>query len=264
MPDDKDKVIKIPIRITNNTIRYYYGGDLPKFSDVVIGDLIVPEFAVKDKKFISIIQAEQKYQILDRDTILMMGINGNDIPSKFRPNLNEYKLDHEYKIYNGFVSVYLKEPLFLQYRGSKMPTLSDANCHIEALKKDAISLNNAFTIISEEFETSRKSHTGNVFDKCFYKSGDGKWYPIKKLREHVVSLFEESLVLDYKTYKLKNNNLKMDDLKENEIYVVGYLIEYKTISGKKIKELYKDKKDKKFIEIVNSLLDKNIICEVRE
>lgn len=264
MSDDNDKVIKIPIRIANNIIRYYYGGDLPEFSDGAIGDLIVPEFAVIDKKFISIIQAEQKYQILDRDTIVMMGIKGNDLPTEFRQNINPNHLDHEYKIHDGFVGVLLKEPLYLQYRGSKKPTLSDVKCYIEVLKIDAISLNNAFTIISEKFETSRKSHTGNVFDKCFYKSENGKWYPINKLREDIVSKFEESLVLDYKSYKLENNSLKIDALKENEMYLVGYLIEYKIISGKKIKELYKDKKDNKFIEIINSLLDKNIISEVTE
>jgi hypothetical protein len=36
---------------------------------------------------------------------------------------------------------------------------------IPALEKSAESLNHAFTLISEVFETKRRSHSGNVFER---------------------------------------------------------------------------------------------------
>ena len=55
--------------------------------------------------------------------------------------------------------------------GTKRATLGDCNCGIPALSREAISLNHAYSLISEVFEPHRKGHGGNVFKKVFYEYG---------------------------------------------------------------------------------------------
>ena len=45
-----------------------------------------------------------------------------------------------------------------------------------------ISLNHAFTKLSEIFEPWRKSHTGNVYQRFLYLEKDSRWYPLELLR----------------------------------------------------------------------------------
>ena len=50
--DSLNKTVSIPIRYANGKIEYFYGGKLPKLKDGVIGELILPAYAVEDKKFL--------------------------------------------------------------------------------------------------------------------------------------------------------------------------------------------------------------------
>jgi len=45
------------------------------------------------------------------------------------------------------------------------------------------SLNQAFTRLSEVFEPWRKAHTGNIYERVFYRATDGHWAPLKELRD---------------------------------------------------------------------------------
>jgi len=47
------------------------------------------------------------------------------------------------------------------------------------------SLNHAYTLLSELFETNRQSHTGNIYKQVFYKESDEQWYPLDKLRNPI-------------------------------------------------------------------------------
>ena len=54
----------------------------------------------------------------------------------------------------------------------------------EAIKLETVSsLNHAYTVLSELIEPQRSSHTGNVYTYVFYEESDGKWYPLRNLRE---------------------------------------------------------------------------------
>jgi hypothetical protein len=44
-------------------------------------------------------------------------------------------------------------------------------------EKPVDSLNQAFTRLSELFEPWRTSHTGNIYDRIYYRESDGRWYP---------------------------------------------------------------------------------------
>jgi hypothetical protein len=60
----------------------------------------------------------------------------------------------------------------------------------------AISLNHAFTILSEVFEPWRKSHTGNVYQRFFYEEADGLWYPLELLRDAKLAQKEQEVAFD--------------------------------------------------------------------
>ena len=65
--------------------------------------------------------------------------------------------------------------------GSERAKLSECRCGIFLLQKEARSLNHAFTLLSEHFETERLSHTGNVFRQGFTKH-NGHWVCLDDLR----------------------------------------------------------------------------------
>jgi hypothetical protein len=63
-------------------------------------------------------------------------------------------------------------------------------------EKTAISLNHAFTMLSEMYETHRLSHTGNVYNRVFYQEANGYWYPLADLREGVLANAEHQLLVE--------------------------------------------------------------------
>jgi hypothetical protein len=55
-------------------------------------------------------------------------------------------------------------------------------CTIPSLNMEAESLNHAFTIISEAYETKRRSHSGNVFERAYAQNDSGHWNNLDDLR----------------------------------------------------------------------------------
>lgn len=266
--DSLSKTVKIPVRIVNGKVNYYYGGELPSIKSGAIGDLVIKEYDVEDNNFLLVSQYEERIEILKQNTILMFAVNINSIPEKLWSHVNQLETrDHKNYL---FVKAKLLTPLELLIRGSKKFNLLEADCYITCLEKEASSLNNALTIISQEFEPERKSHTGNVFEKCYYQDGQ-LWHPLEDLRLREESNFEERLFLDNKLFHLAKDvrisiecdRFNRDIFGENELIVINHIFEKEYIDGSVIKEKLKDTK-KDYINIINDLLDKSIIYEFRK
>ena len=60
----------------------------------------------------------------------------------------------------------------------------------------AISLNHAFTLLSEVYEPWRKAHTGSVYERFYYLESDGKWYPLALLRDAGIAQQEQKIAKD--------------------------------------------------------------------
>lgn len=60
----------------------------------------------------------------------------------------------------------------------------------------AISLNHAFTMLSEVYEPWRKAHTGSAYERFFYQEADGKWYPLLLLRDASIAAQEQKIAAD--------------------------------------------------------------------
>lgn len=263
----EEKTVKIPIRIVNGSIKYFYGGELPQIIDGAIGELVLQENALYDDRFIKIAQMENEVQILPKGSIIMVGVDSSQTPEILRPHLRNLTLARTSLSYgmatnNDFVEVRLKEPLKLLLRGSKKSSLKSVRCFIECLKKEAESLNDAYSKISTDFEPQRRSHTGNAFQKCWYNHNN-EWLPIEALREQFESKYEEKLFLDYKIFELEHDKMHCNnDIEGNECMIIDAMLENGgRLTGTEIKNILKQDKQE-YIDIIISLIRKGIIKEV--
>ncbi|MDP2958677.1 MAG: hypothetical protein Q8N53_19790 [Longimicrobiales bacterium] len=98
---------------------------------------------------------------------------------------------------NRLVRVVLEEDLFLTVRATKRASLRPCPVEIPALERTASSLNEAYSIISREFEPWRRSVAGNVFWKVHYLAervdGTDHWRTLERLRFQRECEFERQL-----------------------------------------------------------------------
>ena len=55
-------------------------------------------------------------------------------------------------------------------------------------ERQPLSLNHAYTLLSEIYEIHRASHTGSIYQTVFYRGEGGRWYPLDLLREIGIAL----------------------------------------------------------------------------
>src|SRR5262245_38230800 len=90
-----------------------------------------------------------------------------------------------------FARIALQDVLYLHLRGTKAPTLSVTTCAIPALKnKAARSVNHACTLLSQEIERHRISHTTNVFRTVYFLRRPDRLCPLDHVRQDRTVLFE--------------------------------------------------------------------------
>ncbi len=249
----EDRTVNIPIKIVNGHVKYYYGGDLPEILDGAIGELILPEHSIKEPSFISMSNTELETEILPCGSIIMVEVN-NKVPQEKRLHLEEIKT--LISTSRCFVRVELLDPLYLLYRGTKKSKLMPVKCNIPCLDEKTGSLNSAYTIISEQFEPQRVSHTGNVFSKCYYKGNNDLWHPLDAIRETEEAKFEEILIFDDKVYTQKEFcNFQLSD---DEKKVLSSFGPENQIEVKKIKDVF-DHDLLRCVSAIHNLIDKGVI-----
>lgn len=183
--DSFNKTVSIPVRYTKGKIEYYYGKKLPKLKDGVIGELILPAYAVEDKKFLENISKEVIVDFLPSGTKLFVEINIKYF-EKIDEDLQKFIITDRYH----FIEIILQEIQKLKLRGTKKPQLLSAKCYIPALGKVASSLNHAYSLISQAYEIERISHIGNVFKKVYY-CDNFLYHELDTLRGKIQYQFEE-------------------------------------------------------------------------
>lgn len=187
--DPLEKTVKIPVRIVDGKPVFFYGGDLPKLKEGAIGDLVLPSYAVLDKDKLLHLEEEQECDFLPKGTRLLANVR-REVRSAYLI-VNDGQKDLPWGIAGGFVEFFLEEDLKMKMRGTKKPVLLPCPCSSPALDEQAISVNHAYTLISTKFEPERKSHTGNVFNKVFFKAQNGHWRALDDLRQSIEADFEQ-------------------------------------------------------------------------
>jgi hypothetical protein len=181
LPDNElDRTARILVRIHGDRISTLDGEPLPLQKADSIATLLVSEHAIQKEARKKLLGSADK-PLLPAGTTICFGIKRDTVPSGLARAIVEPKNVVPPTTYRTFVKVVLLSPLFLRLRGDMQGHLQGGACSILALKKEATSLNHAFTLISEVFEPSRKAHTGNVFRRGYYEEA-GRWQPLEFLR----------------------------------------------------------------------------------
>lgn len=171
--------INIPIEVKSNGQVFFLDGQQLDLVGDTAGDLIIDQSALKSDVWMSFVTNSEKTEVLAKGTTLLVAL-GPGISDDY-----QYKFSKEEcvapAIGKSFVPIVLKEPLRITTQGLKS-FLEPVVCYIQSLNKTAMSVNHAYTLLSEHFEKNRRSHTGSVFKLVYYRS-ENCWMPLEKLRK---------------------------------------------------------------------------------
>jgi hypothetical protein len=203
--DKLKKKVTIPAKVENGNLVQQNGQKLPSIMDGSKVEIIAYANDIEDVA-LDFLQIEEK-TILKAKSELMVKINlqgsfskflreygktNNEIrkmPGKLTVEQFEYliEINHKYDIPFLAVKIQILNDLVLRTYGYKSSTLMNCPINIPFLDKKVFSVNQAYTNISTEFEKYRRSHTGNVFHKVYYKNENSKrWLELDNLRPFIV------------------------------------------------------------------------------
>jgi hypothetical protein len=182
-----NKNLRIGFRFDAETLTLLDGTSiLTMLTKDTLGELMISPASIKDENLRSQLSRETEVALLESGSSVMFGVSPNMldgtngkglIPSEDLGIVSSYV----------FVSVSLKSSVSLRIRGDQEARLSDCVCTIPAIRnKKARSLNHAFTIISEYYETKRRSHSGNVFQRAYAQTEKGEWLSLDDHRIRAV------------------------------------------------------------------------------
>lgn len=179
-PASYASTIRLMLRMTKDGLRLLDGSALPRlhegaFVEAIIGDAAIVDDAERER-----LTREQRLEFLPAQASLWARVRIEDIPG----SLALYR-EAKASTFSGsyrFVKIVLKESLHVTVSAGNLPVLTDCECQIPALPHIVChSVNEAYTRISEAFEPTRRSHTGNVF-QCVGYEQDGQVRPLQALR----------------------------------------------------------------------------------
>lgn len=149
-----------------------------------MADLVVPRSAVTEPALLELLLRQEERTILNAGTELLIEISVRSNDQRLE-EIQEVGVVHE-AASPRFARLRLNEPLRLLLRGTNRGVLKPCRCDVLQLKERATSLNDAYSIAVRAFEPWRRSHTGNVFKKLFYRhavvAGKDHWRPLETLR----------------------------------------------------------------------------------
>jgi hypothetical protein len=146
-------------------------------------ELIVDASAIQDQYLIKLLQTDQSIDLIAPPASVLIAVKPARLPAELQRRV--YDRDLRLRQLGGtYVEVVLDEPLRMRLSGAKRGAFSGGACLIPALdQRRAISLNQAFTFISEVFEPDRQSHVGNAFRSgLWFNDEAGGWSTLEALR----------------------------------------------------------------------------------
>lgn len=212
-PDWTAKVT-VPVKRVGERWEFFYGGDVP-VREGTLGELTLSANQITDESFRQRVMQELTVKILDEGTELLVALSDRDTngrragawPESYPPNVPPGTTRFE-RIWLGPVK---KKPdeelldnalerggLWLKLKGLERCELQGSTVQMPAGFQCpvAISLNHAFTMLSQAYEKHRISNTGNVYSRVFYQDRDKLWYPLDDLRTGVQAVGERQLLND--------------------------------------------------------------------
>lgn len=215
------KKLRLPMRCVNGAWELTFGGAV----DVRHGaeaELLVKVDDIEDENFVERMLSKSSIKVLDRGATLRAYVstkNASGLTEQQRQLLKSWK-DVGSEIAPGVIDSWSSGPLsfvdialgdaiprqaqldgggggglWLMTEGAKAVGLQSSLIDLPGFisKEPAISLNHAFTLLSEVYESWRKSHTGNVYQRFLYREKNGKWYPLETLRDAKLAEKEQEI-----------------------------------------------------------------------
>ena len=179
------KRLRIGVRFDGTSVVLLNGHPLPELIKGSVAELVVTPESITDENVRASLSVWKSMRFLPTGSLILLGVSPTMIGDNPPPGLTQP--EHP-RIPSGewFVEVQINADLHLQVRGDQETRLSPCPCIILALDKKAQSLNHAFTLISELYETKRRSHSGNVFDRGYFMPPSGWWQSLDQLRVEVI------------------------------------------------------------------------------
>lgn len=204
--------VTVPVKRVGERWEFFYGGDVP-VREGALAELTLSAEQITDESFRQRVMQELTVKILDEGTELLVALSDRDTngrragawPEPFPPNVPPGTTRFE-RIWLGPVK---KKPgeqmldaelqrggLWLKLKGLERCELQGGTVQMPASFQPpvAISLNHAFTLLSQAYEKHRISNTGNVYSRVFYQDRDKRWYPLDDLRTGVQAEGERKLL----------------------------------------------------------------------
>ena len=175
------KRLRIGVRVEESGIVLLDGRPLPQLHQGSVGEIVFAPESFVDEKIRTGLIDETRVPFLAKKTLIMMGMSPSVIGDAARKGLihpDSLRIFSE----DMFIEVILEADQLLQVRGDQVAKLAPCPCFIPALDRKAGSLNHAFTLISEAYETLRRSHSGNVFLKAYANGDSGRWVSLDEFR----------------------------------------------------------------------------------
>ncbi len=165
IPDSHSATVRISARWHAGKLTTLDDRPLPNIRDGAFIELVIPAWAVVNETDRQRLKSKRVIEMLPTDARVWLGLSGKAV----RPQVHEKFPKRGQGAAAGYLlaEVILLEPLAVLVDGSERAKLDDCHCRISLLDTEARSLNHAFTLLSQEFEVDRMSHTGNVFRQGF-------------------------------------------------------------------------------------------------
>ena len=189
IPDPYSATVRIGARWHAGKLTTLDDRPLPNIRDGAFIELVIPAWAVTDDEDRQRLRSKRTIEMLPEGGRVWLGLSRKAIPTELHKNF----LDAGKGVPGGYLlaEVILLDSLLVLVDGSERARLDNCQCRIVPMGKEARSLNHAFTLLSQEFETDRMSHTGNVFRQGFTCQGK-HWLSLNDLRlARVMKALEE-------------------------------------------------------------------------
>ena len=177
--------LKLPFRVGEAGLESLDGSPIPELRTGAVGELLISSADVVDDEVADLLAAPLRVPLLPPGTELLVGVRAT-FTDDFSQALGS---DGPLEFWDGrVVPIRLEDPLELEVRRGAAAKLRPCQCSSPALGgQQAVSMNHAFTLLSERYETDWISHTGNVFKRVFhYDATVRRWRPLEELRNTVL------------------------------------------------------------------------------
>jgi hypothetical protein len=189
--DNGEETVRIPIRVlSNGTVAMESGARLPKILSGALGDLVLPAASLENPDVVAALNESSSTPLLAQGEVVWVRLHPSQAPAEKLESFEHEPL-HPEMVGHVFAPITLDEALNLVTRGTKRGQLERATCSVPTgaggKPTPATSLNHAYRLLSERFESHRVSFGGNVFESAFVKRA-GTWHRLETLRRAAESV----------------------------------------------------------------------------